>query len=84
MIKLALSSVLCATLLLPCAALAVEQDGSAKSKPNPNKVVCRSEDSTGSRLSQVKRCMTLAQWAQEKQSSRQEIERIQNGRYKNN
>lgn len=78
--KSILSAVLGVALLLPVAAAGRVAD---KSKTSPNKVVCRSEDSTGSRLSQVKRCMTLAQWAQEKQSSRQEIERIQNNRYKN-
>jgi hypothetical protein len=74
-------------LLLPIPAMAVAQvnrpaEASGKAKADPNKVICRSQDMTGSRLSQVKRCLTRDQWAQEKQLNQQEIERIQANRYK--
>ena len=52
-------------------------------KTDPNKVICRSNASTGSRLSQTKQCMTAAQWAESSALDRRDIERVQNARYKN-
>lgn len=69
-------------LLVPTAAIAREHVDAAKS--DPNRVVCRTVGSTGSRLSQTKQCMTNAQWAENKLADRQAVERIQANRYKNN
>lgn len=50
---------------------------------DPNKIVCKADTSTGSRLAQTKQCMTNAQWDEQKQLNRNEVEKIQSNRYKN-
>ena len=52
-------------------------------KNDPNRVICRTEGATGSRLTQQKRCLTAQQWADQRQVDRQTVERAQSGRYKN-
>lgn len=48
-------------------------------KADPNKVICRSEKETGSRLASVKRCMTAQEWANQRFEDRQSIEKRQVG-----
>lgn len=69
-------------LFLP--ALADARKTEAVDKNDPNRVVCRSESNTGSRLAQTKRCMTVQQWEQDKLQNQRDIERIQQNRFKNN
>lgn len=47
--------------------------------PDPNEVICRKEPVLGSRLQTMKTCMTRAQWAEQRQLDRQNIERAQVG-----
>lgn len=47
-----------------------------------NRVVCKREKSTGSRLGSKKVCMTAAQWAQLQRDQREVIERRQAARWK--
>jgi hypothetical protein len=61
-------------------AVAREQKPAAAS--DPNKIICRSEESTGSRLAKTKRCMSARDWAAEKAINQQDIERVQANRYK--
>lgn len=51
---------------------------------DPNRVICRKEDSTGSRVSARRVCATASEWAARKQHTREGIERAQTQRYKNN
>lgn len=77
---------LTAVLLIPAAAvaqgsspaMAVKKDGK-----DPNKVVCRTMDTTGSRLQKKRECHTNAQWAEETALQRQAVERQQANRWKN-
>lgn len=56
-----------------------------KVRGDPSRVICRSEEQTGSRLAPAtKRCMTALQWVELKQYDRTAIEQIQNARYKSN
>jgi hypothetical protein len=48
--------------------------------PDPNEMVCRSVEDTGSRLSRSRICMTRAQWTEHLRGTRQNVERSQNNR----
>jgi len=50
---------------------------------DPNRMVCRNEKTTGSRLGRQRICMTAQQWADQQRIDRQAVERSQAGRYKN-
>lgn len=63
---------------------AVARDRKAGAAVDPDKIICRSEESTGSRLAKTKRCMSARDWAAEKAANQQDIERVQANRYKNN
>lgn len=53
--------------------------------PNdPQRMVCKKSQVTGSRLGKKKVCMTAAQWEVQRQADKEAIERTQNGRYKGN
>lgn len=67
-------------LVLASAAHAADKRGPLK---DPNKIICRSDNSTGSRLSQTKQCLTAAQWEEQRQANRNDVEKIQTNRYKN-
>lgn len=53
-------------------------------KNNPDKLICRSEPVLGSRLAKNKRCMTKAQWDEDRRQTRMQLEQNQATRYKNN
>ena len=44
---------------------------------DPNEVVCKKEDVLGSRLQSRKICRTRAEWAEQRQLDRQNVERSQ-------
>lgn len=52
-----------------------------KTAADANKVVCRSEASTGSRLGAMRVCMTNAQWAERAARDRQVVEESQGRSY---
>lgn len=62
---------------------AAARDRKVDANPDPDKIICRSEQSIGSRLAKTKRCMTAREWAAEKATNKQDIERIQANRHKN-
>lgn len=66
----------CACALVGGAAVASEQ----KSKADPNKMVCRTIEESGSRLKKTRACHTLAEWAELKRQTRQTVEHIQDSR----
>ncbi|MGV2495454.1 hypothetical protein [Pelagerythrobacter aerophilus] len=47
-----------------------------------NRVICKRQKNTGSRLSAEKICLTAAQWAQLKRDQREATERTQSARWK--
>ncbi|MEH3121820.1 MAG: hypothetical protein PGN16_07540 [Sphingomonas phyllosphaerae] len=63
---------------------ALARDHKPAAANDPDKIICRSEESTGSRLAKTKRCMSARDWAAEKAINQQDIERVQANRYKNN
>ncbi|MET0377251.1 MAG: hypothetical protein ABW128_23705 [Rhizorhabdus sp.] len=73
---------LIATFALSSAAFADE--GAKKDKDDPDRLICRSEEVTGSRLVKQKRCLTKAQWAEDRRIQKLAIDKAQTTRYKNN
>lgn len=47
---------------------------------DPNKVVCKTEKNTGTRLGKSRACHTNAEWAELRRQARQNVERIQDSR----
>lgn len=64
-------------LLAPMGAFAKDDHGDHEEVGNQNRVICRTEQEIGSRLSKVRRCHTAAEWAQIKRENRAIIDRVQ-------
>lgn len=70
-------------LLLAAAAPAMAQDPASDpatptAKTNPlDKIICRTEEGLGSRLNRKKVCMTVREWKDQAQDSREATERMQ-------
>ena len=65
---------------LPVAAFAVPPAADQRAeqgKDDPDRLVCRRDTETGSRLKAQRVCMTRAQWDEQRRQSRQSIERSQ-------
>ncbi|HEY5723157.1 MAG TPA: hypothetical protein VIT45_12620 [Allosphingosinicella sp.] len=62
-------------------AAGVASASSTKSKSgDPNKVVCKTEGPTGSRLGKSRACHTVAEWAELRRQARANVEKIQDSR----
>jgi hypothetical protein len=64
-------------------AAGVASASSTKSKSgggDPNKVVCKTEGPTGSRLGRTRACHTNAEWAELRRQARANVEKIQDSR----
>lgn len=81
---LALSAGLIATGALAGETVNAHPDESARTDNaavgDGNRVICRRENVTGSRLGMTRRCMTAAQWESERQNNRGDLERAQSVR----
>lgn len=55
-----------------------------KDGKDPNRMICKREKVTGSRLRSRKTCLTAAQWEEQRAADREAVEKIQANRYKNN
>ena len=62
--------------LLAGAAAAAEPSG----KADPNKLVCRTEGTVGSRLAKTRACHALAEWAELRRQTRENVQNIQGRR----
>ena len=61
--------------------VASASSGSSKSGgQDPNKVVCKTEGPTGSRIGKTRACHTVAEWAELRRQARQNVEKIQDSR----
>jgi invasion protein IalB len=49
----------------------------AKPAKDPNEVICEKEEEIGSRLATHRVCKTRAEWAEERRSSRMDIDKVQ-------
>jgi len=84
MLKLICASVFVALIAAPAiaqapAAAPAQTQATAK-KEDPNEKVCVKEESTGSRLSAKRICMTRAEWADRRLQDQQELTRVQTQR----
>lgn len=52
----------------------------AKAKSDPNRMICRTIESTGSRLRKERQCMSAADWAVLNAQNRRDVERGQSNR----
>ena len=73
---------LIASFALSSAAFANESE--KKDAQNPDRLICKSEEAIGSRLVKQKRCLTKAQWDEDRRIQKMSIDRAQTTRYKNN
>lgn len=79
--------VLVAIALLAClttSSMAWADEQPKKDQNGSDRLICRSEPVLGSRIAKQKRCLTAAQWEENRQNQRMAIERSQSVRYKNN
>ena len=70
-------------LAMVMATASIARDRKAEAVTNPDKIICKTQQDTGSRLARTKRCMSARDWAAEKAINQQDIERVQANRYKN-
>jgi hypothetical protein len=57
-----------------------QQTAAADKRQNPlDKIVCRTEDTVGSRLKAHKVCATLREWKDQEDENRLELDRVQQG-----
>jgi hypothetical protein len=57
-----------------------QQTAAVDKKENPlDKIICRTEDTLGSRLKAHKVCATLREWKDQEDENRMEFDRIQQG-----
>ena len=77
MTRTAAAAIIAASLASLVATSAAAQDGAKRKTRDPNEVVCKKEDVLGSRLQTRKVCMTRAEWAEQRQLDRQNVERSQ-------
>jgi hypothetical protein len=52
-------------------------------KDDPNRMICRTLEGSGSRLERQRACHTAAEWAELRRQTRQNIDHIQNSRASN-
>lgn len=52
----------------------------AKPTKDPNEIICEKQEEIGSRIASQRVCKTRAEWAEEKRSNRQDIDKIQTQR----
>jgi hypothetical protein len=57
--------------------------GLTASKSDPNRLICRTLDGSGSRLERQRACHTAAEWAEIRRQTRQAIDRIQSAHASN-
>jgi hypothetical protein len=74
---------LCAVVMLAGTAAASESTSKSTPKGDPDKVVCRVSQDTGSRLGKIRVCKTNAQWAEMRRQTQETIDHIQNNRAAN-
>jgi hypothetical protein len=55
----------------------IQSNNPARKSSDPNKMVCEVAETTGTRLGARKVCKTAAEWAQLKEETRQNVEKVQ-------
>lgn len=59
------------------AAQPAQRQQTAKPAKDPNEVICEKQEEIGTRLSTQRVCKTRAEWAEERRTSRMDIEKVQ-------
>jgi hypothetical protein len=77
-------AILLAAIAVPAASQNAAPQAASPAKKAPkldplDKVVCRTEEGTGSRLSAARVCLTIREWNELREASRDAVERIQQG-----
>lgn len=73
-------------LLSPAASLPALAEGAqtnqeaAKPAKDPNEVICEKQEEIGSRIASQRVCKTRAEWAEERRTNRQDIDKMQTQR----
>ena len=71
-------------LMTSVAAAADAPDNDKKTKErDPDRVICRTEPVTGSRLAKERRCLKASEWAALKRENRDNVDKVQKMRWKN-
>jgi hypothetical protein len=81
--KSIVSVALIASFALTSAAFAAGDSADSKDAKDPDRMICKSEEQTGSRLARKKVCMTAAEWKESRRQQRMEVDRAQANNYKN-
>ena len=63
---------------------ATQSDSAVLSSDEANKVICKREKVSGSRLAAKKVCMTAAEWERQRRDDQQMAEQVQSARWKAN
>jgi hypothetical protein len=71
---------LCAVTLTAGTAVAGQPYQKSGGSTDADKIVCRTERDTGTRLGRARICRTNAEWAEQRRQAKQNIERIQSSR----
>jgi predicted secreted protein len=83
-----MKTAICFSLMAAMAGVALAAPANAESKPqkakDPNEVVCEKQEVLGSRLAKRKVCMTRSQWAEQRRSDRDLVQKSQVGVYQKN
>lgn len=66
-----------AAMVATAAVAQAPSEASDAKKTDPNEVICRTQNATGSRLDRVRVCKTRAEWAQMRQEQRTTMDRVQ-------
>ncbi len=69
--------VLIASLLLSGTAVAAENSAQEAGNKKKDKLICRNQTPTGSRLGSTRVCMTESQWSDQRRQTRTDIEKRQ-------
>lgn len=64
------------TMALPVPAIAMRSSDNEE-VGDPNRIICRTEEQIGSRLSKIRRCHTAAEWSEIKRENRRVIDKVQ-------
>jgi len=65
------------TIAVAAGATAAAGQGSHRTPKNPNDLICREVEVSGSRLDQRRICMTRLQWDEQRRDAREAVERAQ-------
>lgn len=79
MIKILAAAAVLLTTAAPAQVTSYERNNPAPVKGNPNTMVCKKDETLGTRLGARKVCLTVQQWTDKAKEHREFTEKIQSG-----